>query len=76
MGGEERVKACGQVITGPFQTQAVAWYLHLHDTEVTIFPMPPGTTFAPRYSALADDPRFPTVTETTKWIVGSSCAPG
>ena len=31
-GGEEALKACGPVYTGAFQTQAVAWYLHLHET--------------------------------------------
>ena len=36
------VKACGPVYTGAFQTQAVAWYLHLHETDVSIFPVPPG----------------------------------
>ena len=72
-GGEDRVKACGQVITGAFQTQAVAWYLHLHETDLSIFPMTPGTTIAPHYLALARDPRFPQVTMTSRWNVGSSC---
>jgi GNAT superfamily N-acetyltransferase len=72
-GGEDALKACGAVITGPFQTQAVAWYLHLHSTEVTIFPMTPGTTIGPHYLAMTRDPRFPKVTETRRWTVGSSC---
>jgi hypothetical protein len=75
-GGEERLKACGDVYTGPFQTQAVAWYLHLHETDVSIFPMPPGTVIAPHYVYAARDPRFPLVTITSKWMVGSSCNPG
>jgi hypothetical protein len=73
-GGEDAVKACGTVITGPFQTQAVAWYLHLHETDLSIFPMPPGTVIAPHYLAMARDPRFPQVTMTRRWNVGSSCA--
>jgi len=74
-GGEARLKACGGVYTGPFQTQALAWYLHMHETEVTIFPVPPGTVVAPHYTTHARDPRFPTVTATSKWMVGSSCRP-
>jgi hypothetical protein len=73
-GGEERLKSCGPVFTGPFQTQAVAWYLHLHETDVSIFPSPPGTIIAPHYVWAARDPRFPLVTVTSKWMVGSSCA--
>ena len=72
-GGERRLTACGDVYTGPFQTQAVAWYLHLHETDVSIFPAPPGIVIAPHYVAAARDPRFPLVTMTSKWMVGSSC---
>jgi len=72
-GGERGVKACGPVYTGAFQTQAVAWYLHLHANEVSIFPMPPGTVIAPHYTAHAHDPRFPLATKTSLWMVGSSC---
>ena len=72
-GGEKALKACGPVYTGAFQTQAVAWYLHLHETEVIIFPSPPGTMIAPHFTANARDPRFPKVTETTRWMVGSTC---
>ncbi len=72
-GGERGLKACGPVYTGAFQTQAVAWYLHLHATEVSIFPMPPGAIIAPLYTAHAHDPRFPKVAETTRWMVGRSC---
>jgi hypothetical protein len=73
-GGEQRLKACGPVFTGPFQTQAVAWYLHLPATGVSIFPSPPGTIIAPHYVAMARDPRFHLVTVTSKWMVASTCA--
>jgi len=72
-GGERAIKACGSVYTAPFQTQAVAWYLHLHATELSIYPMPPGTLIVPHYTAAARDPRFPMVTKTSRWMVGSSC---
>ena len=73
-GGEAKLKSCGTVYTGAFQTQAVAWYMHLHEMESEIFAFPPGTTIAPSYSALSRDPRFPTIATTRKWVIGSSCA--
>jgi hypothetical protein len=72
-GGREALKQCGTVYSGNFQTQAVAWYMHLHEMEVEIFAFPPGTTIAASYSHLSRDPRFPEVTRTRKWIIGSSC---
>ena len=73
-GGEAKLKSCGTVYTGAFQTQAVAWYMHLHEMESEIFAFPPGTTIAPNYSSLSRDPRFPTIAKTRKWVIGSSCA--
>jgi hypothetical protein len=72
-GGEDAVKACGPVFTGAFQTQAVAWYLHLHETEVSVFPFPPGTMIAPYWTPNARDPRFPVHAKTKRWMVGSTC---
>lgn len=73
-GGREKLMACGTVYTGAFQTQAVAWYMHLHEMDSEIFAFPPGTTIAPTYSALSRDPRFPPIARTEKWVIGSSCA--
>ena len=73
-GGEAKLKSCGTVYTGAFQTQAVAWYMHLHEMDSEIFAFPPGTTIAPSYSSLSRDPRFPTIATTRKWVIGSSCA--
>jgi hypothetical protein len=75
-GGEDAIKSCGAVFTGPFQVQAMAWYLHMHGDQLQIFPFGPGTAVAPRYSRLSVDPRYPQITETKKWIVGSSCGRG
>ena len=72
-GGREKLMACGTVYTGNFQTQAVAWYMHLHEMESEIFAFPPGTTIAPSFSSLSRDPRFPTIAKTRKWVIGSSC---
>ena len=35
---ERSSRRCGTVYTGAFQTQAVAWYLHLHESEVGDLP--------------------------------------
>ena len=58
-GGEAKLKSCGSVYTGNFQTQAVAWYMHLHEMQAEIFAFPPGSTIAPSYSALSDRPAIP-----------------
>jgi hypothetical protein len=75
-GGPAAVLRCGQVFTDPFQTQLVAWHLHVAQHEVGIFPRPPGTTVAPAGSTLARDRRFPPVTSTRYWSIGSSCPRG
>jgi hypothetical protein len=75
-GGRRAILACGSVYTGPFQTQAVAWHLRLHEEDVKIFPSGPGTAVTPSYSALARDPRYPPVVRTRYWVVGSSCKGG
>ena len=75
-GGEDRIKACGGVFAGRFQVQAVAWYVHMHGRDVNIFPFGPGTTLAQGDSPLSRDPRYPEVTKTRRWTVGSSCGRG
>jgi hypothetical protein len=75
-GGEDRIKACGGVFAGRFQVQAVAWYVHMHGRDVNIFPFGPGTTLAQGDSPLSRDPRYPEVTKTSRWTVGSSCGRG
>jgi hypothetical protein len=72
-GGEERLKSCGRVYSGPFQVQAVAWNLHLHGSQVEIFPFGAGTALSQGGSHLSVDPRYPEITKTQHWIVGSSC---
>jgi hypothetical protein len=72
-GGEAKLKSCGPIYTGAFQTQAVAWYMHLHEMQSEIFAFPPGTTIAPSFSYLSRDPRFPPTARTRKWVIGSSC---
>jgi hypothetical protein len=73
-GGPAAVKRC-KVYTGNYQVQAVAWYLNMPSGQVGIDPRPPGIVFAPRYSAISRDTRFPLLTETRKWVVRRSCNP-
>jgi hypothetical protein len=72
-GGPAKLKACGTVYTGAFQTQTVAWYMHLHEMQTEIFAFPPGTTITPAFTALSHDPRFPEKARTARWVIGSSC---
>jgi hypothetical protein len=72
-GGEETIKACGQVFSGPFQVPALAWRLHIHTDEVAIYPFGNGTTLSLGNSHLAFDPRYPRYTKARDWVIGSSC---
>ena len=73
-GGERAVLRCGTVKSGPFETQLVAWHLHLHQREVGLFPTPPATLLALRDGALADAPGFRRVAAAGRWVVRTSCA--
>jgi hypothetical protein len=75
-GGEERIKACGGVFTGPFQVPSLAWRLHMHTDQLEIFAFGPGTALAMGSTHLSVDPRYPEITKTRHWIVGSTCGRG
>jgi hypothetical protein len=48
-GGPERLKACGDVYTGPFQVPVVAWNMHMHTGRVSsLFPVRPAVVFRVR----------------------------
>jgi hypothetical protein len=72
-GGVDAVLRCGTVKTGPFETQLVAWHLHLHQREVGLFPTPPATLVAVRGSRLAQEPGFATLAGSEHWTIRSSC---
>jgi hypothetical protein len=72
-GGEAQIKSCGTVFSGPFQVPSVAWRLHLHTNEVVIFAFGPGTALSMGATQLSVDPRYPEMTKTRHWIVGSTC---
>jgi hypothetical protein len=78
-GGAAALERCGPVYAGQFDTQAVAWDLHLHVNQVLDeqLGVPDGaqaTVIAPAASQLAHDPRFPAILRTGRWSIGSSCA--
>ncbi len=73
-GGRERIVSCGTVFSGPFQTQMVAYELHLHGIQVgwTATP-PPGAVFRTRtvpdgpLVVKPSDDRFRLVATNGKW---------
>ena len=75
-GGEDAIKSCGDVFSGPFQVPSVAWRLHLHADQVEIFAFGPGTALSMGATHLSVDPRYPEITKTRHWVVGSSCGRG
>jgi hypothetical protein len=72
-GGEQHIKSCGRVFTGPFQVPVVAWRLHMHLDEAEIFPFGPGTALSMGATPLSVDPRYPIYTKTRHWLAGSTC---
>jgi hypothetical protein len=49
LGGRDRVKACGGLFSGPFQTQMVAYELHVHGIQIGWRGTPPpGIVFRTR----------------------------
>jgi hypothetical protein len=50
-GGAERLRACGNAYTGPFQVPVVAWNLRVHTTQVNLVPRRPAVVFRVRSNA-------------------------
>ena len=75
-GGRERLRACGGVYSGPFQTQMVAYTLGIHGVEVGWMETPaPGVAFrtrtvptGPKVVQMTDD-RFRQIATTKRWTV-------
>jgi uncharacterized protein (DUF934 family) len=72
-GGRAAVLRCPTVYAAPFDTQAVAWALHVHQNQVGISGRPPGTIVARRGSALANDRRYRPFASTSRWIFATTC---
>lgn len=75
-GGAAAVRACGPLYTGPFQTQVLAWELHVHPREIGTHPEPPGTRIWPASLAPALDADFPPRFVQGGWTMSSTCALG
>ncbi len=75
-GGRERLRSCGSVYSGPFQTQMVAYTLGLHGIDVGWMETPaPGVAFrtrtvptGPKVVKMTDD-RFRQVSTNRRWTV-------
>jgi hypothetical protein len=76
-GGKERLRSCGGVYSGPFQTQMVAYTLGLHGIQVGWTETPaPGVAFrtrtipaGPKVVAMTDS-RFRQIATTRRWTAG------
>ena len=72
----EAASRCGTVYTGAFQTQAVAWYMHLHEMAGRDLRLPARHDDRARATrALSRDPRFPPIARTRKWVIGVAAVP-
>ena len=72
-GGRSAVLRCGPVFTGPFQTQAVAYRLHLRQNQVGIHPRPPGTILDATSWPSPASAGFALKTSSTEWTTRATC---
>jgi len=72
-GGRAAVARCGPVFTGPLNTQAVAYRLHLRQNQVGLRPRAPGTILDRRGTKLAGKRGFDAKLRGTEWILLSTC---
>jgi hypothetical protein len=62
------------VFTGPFQTQAIAYRLHLHQKQVGLRPRAPGAILDVNGTRLGGTPGFERVRlRTNRWVLRTSC---
>jgi len=64
---------CGTVAADPFDTQAVARELRVHESRVVLDPQVPGAIVTHRGSPLLRQPGFAVVATRGTWVVASSC---
>jgi hypothetical protein len=86
-GGAARLRACGDVYTGPFQVPVVAWHLHVHTTLVeSTPPQRPAVVFRakstpperprPSLRSLGDQSSLRTLATAPGWRVVAVCRRG
>jgi hypothetical protein len=71
-GGRGAVLRCAPVVTDVFQTQAVAWILHLHTNGASFVASGEGTVLAPRGTRVARDERYAEVLGNRSWVLARS----
>jgi hypothetical protein len=72
-GGRAAILRCAPVYTGPYETQLIAYKLHLHDDQVSIDPRPPGTVLAVIGTEQSHDARFPIREIHGGWVLRTTC---
>lgn len=72
-GGREAILACGDLFTGPFSTQAVAYHMHVRQREVSYTPEPPGTIVDATGGALEGTSGFVRKLRESQWTLQSTC---
>lgn len=73
-GGREAVKACGQVATGPYNTQVVAYRLHTRQEDIALAPQVPGSVLDSAQSLRGAGNRAYALKERgTEWMLRSTC---
>jgi hypothetical protein len=60
------------VITGPFQTQHVAWALHRRQRQIALDGKPPGTVFSRYATGLGEYHGF-RLLHRDHWVVRQTC---
>jgi len=86
-GGADRLRACGDVYTGPFQVPVVAWNLHVHTTLVqSTPPIRPAVVFrakstpperpGPSLKTLGDPSDLRTLATAPAWRLVAVCRRG
>jgi hypothetical protein len=83
-GGPARVRACGDIYTGPFQVPLVAWNMRLHTTQVSsLTPIRPAVLFRtrpvpgarpyPPVRSLGDPTDLDTLSVASGWRIVGAC---
>jgi MFS family permease len=83
-GGAERLKACGDIYTAPFQVPVLAWNLHIHTSRVSsLVPVRPAVLFrvgpdpssrpVPSLRSLGDPSDQRTLAVAPRWRIVAVC---
>jgi hypothetical protein len=86
-GGATRLRACGDVYTGPFQVPLVAWYMHVHTSQVESTPAIrpavvfrtksiPNSVTTPTLRGLGDPTDLRTLSVAPTWRIVAVCKAG